>query len=175
MVYDLNYMAEMPITAQAPTPGRVRQIAPPPDVRALSTLAHIDYADAFLVDVGSVTQRTAEQWSRAVLEGAPGSVRRRLQSGWTAIGLKLDGAPSDQLVLGWKIRHNTPELVLLGADSRIGMPGQLLFTHRGNRLLFATFVQHENPAARAVWAGVEPVHVRVVRDVLQRVSRRCRP
>ena len=34
------------------TPGRVRQVAVPPAARTLSTLAHIDYEDAFLVETG---------------------------------------------------------------------------------------------------------------------------
>jgi hypothetical protein len=163
------------ITPQAPAPSRVRQVAVPPAVRALSTLSHVDYADAFLVDVGPTRERTAEQWSRAVMEDAPITVRRTLQSGWTGIGLKLAGKPSDRFVLGWEIRRNVPELVLLGADSRIGMSGELLFKREQDTLLFATFVQHDNHAARALWAGVEPVHVPVVRRVLEHASRRCNP
>jgi hypothetical protein len=45
---------------------------------------------------------------------------------------------------------------------------------RRRTLLFATFVQHEYAVARAVWAGVEPLHRRVVRDVLEQAGRRIR-
>jgi sirohydrochlorin ferrochelatase len=76
-------------------------------------------------------------------------------------------------VLGWEIRRITPQFVLLGADSRIGMPGELLFKRQRHTMLSATFVQHDNDAARAV--GVEPVHVSLVRRHLEQASRRCSP
>jgi hypothetical protein len=106
-----------------PGPGTVRQVAVPPDARALSTLSHIDYEDAFLVDVPT-REWTAEQFARAILDDAPISIRRAL------------------------------------------MTGELLFKRQQHTLLFATFVQQDNHLARATWAGVEPVHVQVVRYVL---------
>jgi hypothetical protein len=39
-------------------PGTVRQVALPPAARALSTLSHIDYEDAFLVEIGPAQDRT---------------------------------------------------------------------------------------------------------------------
>lgn len=84
------------------------------------------------------------------------------------LGLKLgsDG------VLGWEVRRSTPDHVLVGADSRIGMPAELLLERRQDALLFCTFVRHANLIARAVWAGVEPVHRPVVRHVLEDAARR---
>jgi hypothetical protein len=151
---------------------RVRQVAVPPAARALGTLSHIDYADAFLAEILPAPDRTPEQWARAILEDAPISVRTRLLAGWSAIGLKLDVGRSGRSVLGWEVRRSTPEFVLLGADSRIGMPGELLFGLQQHVLLFATFVEFTNPLARAVWAVVEPVHIPVVRSVLERASTR---
>jgi hypothetical protein len=150
----------------------VRQVEVPPEARALSTLAHIDYADTFLVDVGATEERSGEQWARAVLEDASVTTRGQLLSGWSAIGLKLSPGRSDDFVLGWELRRSTPEFALLGADSRIGMRGELLFQRRQEALLFATFVQQDNPVARMVWAGVEPVHVPVVRRVLEQARMR---
>jgi hypothetical protein len=54
------------------------------------------------------------------------------------------------------------------------MPAELLLKRQQDTLLFSTFVQHENPIARAVWAGVEPGHRPVVRHVLEQGSRRIR-
>jgi hypothetical protein len=149
----------------------VRQVTMPPDARALSTLSRIDYADAFLVDVPG-HERTAKQWARAALEDAPLATRRMLQSGWLSLGLKLGGSGSERFVLGWELQRSTSDVVLLGAGSRIGMPAQLLFKCREDALLFATFVQQDNPLARATWAGVEHVHVRVVRRLLEQARRR---
>lgn len=153
----------------------VRQVAVPPTARALSTLSHIDYEDAFLLETGPTQYRPAEQWARAILEDSPRTVRSGLLAGWSTIGLKVGTNRSGRSVLGWDVRRNSPEFVLLGADSRIGMPGELLVKRGRDTLLFATFVQHDNLAARALWAAVEPVHVRVVRDLLEQASNRLAP
>jgi len=150
----------------------VRQVAVPPAARARSALAHVDYADAFVVDLSAAQSRTAEEWARAIVEGAPPGVQRQLRSGWAALGLKLGPSRSDRFVLGWEVRRSTPELVLLGAGSRIGMPAELHFERRQRSLLFATFVQHDNPIARAVWAATEPVHVPIVRRLLEQAGKR---
>jgi len=159
----------------ADTRAAVRQIAVPAEARALSTLPGIDYEDAFAVDVGPPQRRTAEQWARTMLELAPADERRSLLTGWSAIGLKVSGRRSGQHVLGWQIRRSTPDYVLLGADSRIGLPGQLLFQRQADRLLFCTFVQQANPVARTVWAAIEAAHVKTVRRLLEQGSQRCRP
>jgi hypothetical protein len=155
--------------------ARVCQVEVPLEVRALSTLSRIDYEDAFLVDVGPVSERTAEQWARAVVEEAPASVRRKLQSGWMALGVELGAGAPDRSVLGWPIRHSTPEVVILGARSPIGMEGELLFRRHKRRLLFATFIQHDRDAGRAAWATIEPMHAPLVRHILEEASRRCSP
>ena len=151
----------------------VRQVDLPLSARALSTLPRIDYSDAFLFDAGSTRDESAEDLIREVLQGAPVAVRTQLLSGWSAIGLKVR-IGSERSVLGWEIRKAAPDHVLLGADSRIGMPGELLLKKEDGALLFATFVEQRNLLARAVWAVTEPAHVRVVRDILAQASLRLR-
>ena len=153
--------------------GGVRQIEVPPEVPALSTLTRIDYADAFLVDVGPTRDAGVEHWAREIMAGAPAITRTQLLSGWRAIGLKV-GRSSGPSLLGWAVRRSAPDHLLLGADSRIDMPGELLFKNDGGAVLFATFVHHGNLAARGLWAVVEPVHVRMVRDIMSDASRRLR-
>jgi hypothetical protein len=150
----------------------VRQVAVPPAARALSTLSHIDYEDAFLVD--RAQNRTAEQWARAILEDAPIAMRSALWWGWSALGLKLGSPWSDRSVLGWELRKSTPEHVLLGARSRLGMPAELLVKRGRHKFLFATFVQKETQIARAVWAGIDPVHRPILRYALEQAGRRER-
>jgi hypothetical protein len=161
------------------TAGRVRQVTVAPAARTLSTLSHVDYEDAFLVETGPAQDRTGEQWARAILEDAPIIMRSALLWGWFALGLQLGSTRSDGLVLGWEMRRSTPDFVLLGASSRLGLSAELLFERQQHTLLYATFVQQENHIARAVWAGVEPVHRQVVRYVLEQAScserRRCQP
>src|SRR5947208_422016 len=93
----------------------VRQVDVPPAARQLSTLSHIDYEDAFVVDVVATAERTPEQWARAALEDAPSSTRGALLAGWSSIGLKLDRTRSSRSVLGWRVRASFPDFVLLGA------------------------------------------------------------
>jgi hypothetical protein len=72
------------------------------------------------------------------------------------------------------VRRSTPDSVLLAARSRLGLSAELVFERRQQTLLFATLVQKENQIARAVWAGVEPVHRPVVRYLLEQASYRER-
>jgi hypothetical protein len=149
---------------------KVRQIGVPPTARALSMLSGVDYADAFLVEVDTLSP--PEQCASALLDGAPLSVRANLQLGWAAIGLKPAIGRSAGSILGWRIRVSTPEYVLLGRDSLIGMPGELLLKREGDALLFCTFVQHNNAIARAVWASIQSAHLRIVPDLLEQATRR---
>jgi hypothetical protein len=112
--------------------------------------------------------------ARAILEDAPIIMRRALRWGWFALGLQLGPTRSDRFVLDWELWRSTPDFALLAASSRLGLPAELLGKRQQQALLVATFVQLESPIARAVWAGVEPVHRRVVRYVLERGGRRIR-
>jgi len=148
----------------------VRQITPTSATREPNWLGRIDYADAFTVDVDDPRQRTAEQWMRAMLEQAPWSMRLRLVAAWSALGLKL-GLPGPNRILGWEVRCSEPDFVLLGADSRIGMPGQLLLRREHGRLLFATLVRHDNALVRTLWQSVVASHVDTVAVLLTRLAR----
>src|ERR1700742_1137373 len=139
-------------TDRAGTPSRVSQVPLPPDARRLSTLSRVDYEDAFIVDAAG--RRTAEQWARAVFNDAPVAVRARLVSGWTGLGLKLARPSSASRVLGWKVRHNSPNVMLLAADSILGLQAELLFRTEPRGVLFATMIQQNNAAARALWARI---------------------
>lgn len=150
---------------------RVRKIAPPAANRKLSMLGRIDYEDAFVVDVDEPRTYDAEHWLRAILEKAPAHVRFRLLSGWTSIGLKVRVTGS-QTLLGWQIRARDADVVLLGADSHIGMPGELLLQRLEHQLLFSTFVRQDNSIARALWASIEGTHVRTVGSLLDQAARR---
>ncbi len=169
--------AHIPCDALAPAAeriGGVRKIEVPPAARRLSTLDGIDHEDAYLVRVGRSTDRTAEQWARAIFDDAPSPLRLRLWSGWIMLGLRLAAPGSPGHILGWEIRKNTADFILLGARSRVGMPAELLIKRQGDAVLFDTFVQQQNPRARAVWAGIHPTHRLVVPSILEQFDRRVR-
>jgi hypothetical protein len=71
-------------------------------------------------------------------------VRSALRWGWFALGLQLGPTRSDRLVLGWEPRRSSPNVALLSASSRLGLPAELLFKRQQQALLFATFAQQEN-------------------------------
>jgi hypothetical protein len=73
----------------------VPQVPMPTHARTLSSLRP-DYEDCFVVGVGHNRERTAEEWARAVLEGAPLEVRR----GWRLLGLRLGPLRGADRVLG---------------------------------------------------------------------------
>ena len=157
----------------ATTTTSVREIPAPQDARDLSTLSRIDYDDCFLAPVGSAAyENTAEEWARAMIEGAPRTTRESLIRGWRMIGLRNGPADAPDRVLGWEIRRNEPDVVLLGARSWIGMAGELLFKREPEGLLFATFISQGNPAARLMWAPIGPNHRRIVADLLERAAAR---
>src|SRR5260221_12254119 len=136
--------------------GTVRQVTLPPAARALSTLSHVDYEDAFLVETGPAQDRTGEQWARAILEDAPISTRNALSRGWSALGLRLGSTQSDRFVLGREGRRSTPDVALLGASGRLGLRGEPLFRPPQPTLLFATFAHVGDPIPCALWARITP-------------------
>jgi hypothetical protein len=172
--------ADMTATMSGPAqkavpPARVRKIAVPADIRALTTLSRIDYADSFVIDFDPQPGRTAEQWARAVVEATPLSIRARLVCGWTALGIRLGPPWSPRRVLGWEVRRSNPDFALLGAGSLLGLAGELVFRREPDGLLFATLVQQNNRLVRALWAAVEPTHCDVVRSLLEHAARRDAP
>ncbi len=151
---------ESTVTA-APLPGWVREA---------TELDRIDYCDCFLVQ--STAARGAEEWARDVLEGAPARLRRRLPRAWSLLGLRHGSTRSPRHVLGWPIRLNTSDLVVLSARSRIGMPAELVFARDGNGWLFATLIQHDNRVVAAMWRTIADSHRRVVRYLLRSAAGR---
>ena len=149
---------------------RARQVPVPPEVRALSSLAPVDYEDAFVIEIATAQEWTAEQWAREILEGTPLRLRATLVASWLALGLKLGSPWSARNLLGWPVRRSTPDVVLLGAGSWIGMPGEIYLKREERALYLGTFVRHENRLARELWARVTPGHQRTVRHVLDRAG-----
>ena len=160
------------MSQETSTAQGVRAVAVPPAARAISTLSHVDYEDAFVIDLGPAQDWTAEQWARAILEDTSPAMRRLLATAWFALRLELGPTPSDHFVLGLEIQSRTADRVLLGVSSRFGMRGELLFDRQQQTLFYATFVEQKSRVARAVWAAMAPVHRWAVRYLMQQASRR---
>ena len=158
-------------------PRTVRQVAVPPDARALSTLARVDYEDAF--ESGCRPDQTPEQVAKAVLTAAPEVLRTGLLTLLRTFGIAgggqggSDGRSDNRSIVGWEVRRSTPEFALLATGSRIGLSAELLFKPEEESLLWATFVQLDNHLSRAVWTGLAPVHRQVVPYLLRRNASRA--
>ena len=76
---------------------QVSQIDPPADIRALSTLPAIDYADSFTVTGGPAGEYSPEQWAHAALSQAPRPVRPRV-------------SPSHQRIVASLLAHGARRL-----------------------------------------------------------------
>ena len=166
----------MPVADSSSTePAGVRQIDPPPDLLDRTTLVDVHYQDCFIVDLGqALSARSAEQWARAVFEDAPASTRNTLVNGWPLLGLRLGPLTSDEHVLGWRIRANSPDQVLLFADGSPDMVAELLIERRRDTLRFASFIALLSPSAHEIWVDVAPRHERTVRELLDEMWQRTK-
>ena len=160
----------MTATRLSPAKTAVTQISLPADARALSTLARVDYEDAFIVERAG--DRAPREWVRAVIDDAPSRVRGRLYTGWLSLGLRLGPPWSSHRVLGWRVARSEPGWLLLSARSWLGFRGELLFRSEPDGLLFATLIELSNPFARSVWARVTDTHQQVVRSLLPHAADR---
>jgi hypothetical protein len=156
----------------------VREVEVPAGALALSTLPWVDYRDGFRLELPSGPELSGEEWAREMLDGASPETRRSLRRGWPLLGLKMAPHGAEGAILGWRLRHSGPDYALLGADSRIGMPAELLFRTEPGGFFFATLIQQRNPFVHALWAPIGRPHRRVVpaliRHAAARVSARPR-
>jgi hypothetical protein len=150
----------------------VREVEVPAASLALSTLPRVDYRDGFRLDLPAGPELSGEAWAREMLEGASPETRRSLRRSWPLIGLKMAPHGEEGAILGWRLRHSGADYALLGAESRIGMPAELLFRPEPDGLFFATLIQQRNPLVHALWAPIGPSHRRVVPALMRRAAAR---
>jgi hypothetical protein len=110
--------------------------------------------------------------ARATWEGAPRAVRWFLLTGWLAgLGLRLGPRPSPDHVLGWAIESATPAEIVLEARSWL-IEGRNRVRVEGTRVRCTTDVRYERRLGRAVWALAVPIHLRMIRYLLERAAGR---
>ena len=130
-----------------------------------------DYADAFEVRAPEQDDRTAEQWIRSGLEGAPGWMRRLiLVVHRHVLGFRLGPLNGPDHVLGWPIVASEPVEVRLEASSRL-----LRGVFVGRRVdpssrRLTTLLFFARPEARVLWAIVGPLHRRIAPYLLARAA-----
>ncbi|HEX4305931.1 MAG TPA: hypothetical protein VHZ54_07850 [Solirubrobacterales bacterium] len=151
---------------------KVAEVEVPASAPALSTLPRVDYRDGFRLEFPGGPRLSGEEWAREMLEGASPETRRSLRRGWPLLGLKMAPPGATGAILGWRLRHSGSDYALLGADSRIGMPAELLLLPEPGGLFFATLIQQRNPLAHALWAPIGRPHRRVVPALMRHAAAR---
>lgn len=145
---------------------RAHRVELPEHIRVLDTLADPDYTWACAVTAQSQDERTAQEWARAVFEGAPRPVQWFLVTGWVGF-LRLRPGPrrSPSLIFGWKILSATPTTATLTINAA-AFSTHLVVDVQQSRVVHATFLRYERRRARFLWAMTEPIHRLTIRYLL---------
>jgi hypothetical protein len=145
--------------------------ARPADPHDPGVLTEPDYLDATEWPGGDPA-RTAEDWARAVFEGAPGPVRTVLRLGWRwGLQLRLGPFPAAGHILGWPILESGPDRLVLGVRSAVLGPCRLVVEVDPDRMLLSTAIRYGHRFSRPVWTVVGPVHRVVTRLLVTRAGR----
>ncbi|MGI8679422.1 MAG: DUF2867 domain-containing protein [Jatrophihabitans sp.] len=130
-------------------------------------LAPAGYTDLRVESAPGAADRSAIDWARAILEGAPAALRAGLTPGWAALRLGLASRHAPDHVLGWPVVVDTPAEVVLGAHSKLGLDARLSIRIDDDTVQFATAIRFLSRGGRTVWTGVAPLHRLIVGQLLR--------
>jgi hypothetical protein len=123
-----------------------------------AVLTGAGYSSAFATTPVDGDRRTAEQWGRAMFEGAPLVVRWAVQLGWRFVmGFRLGPRFSPGHVLGWTVESTAPDALVLGVSSPRATARKVVRVEPAG-VTATTFVRFDRPSGRVVWAAITPVH-----------------
>jgi hypothetical protein len=140
----------------------------PESIRSLDTLASPDYVDLCTVTTSEATDKSPEEWARAVLEDTP--LGRSAPTLWRRLGLRLGPQHSPDHVQGWKIAARGDNWIRLETASSLITSHAVLHVDDG-QLSLALFVRYDQPLAARVWPPVSDMHRRAVPDMLRQALR----
>jgi hypothetical protein len=148
----------------------------PESVRALSSLADIDYVDQFTLATDAAAYATPEQWARAMFGDVPSVAEQLIWRG--ILGLRLGRGRSPATVGGWQIAERGADWIRLEAASWF-LTCNLLVQVTDGRVSLGTCVRYDRRLGHVVWPPLSAVHRRLVpgllRDAAARIRRRCPP
>jgi hypothetical protein len=140
---------------------------------AHAVLPRADYSDSFRVP--SRGSFTAEEWARAAFEPTPGQTFAAQQRVWRAVlQLRFGPVASPDHVAGWAILDNDPGRLVLAARSW-HLDARLVFEAEPDAAQVTTLVRYRNPAGRAAWAPIAPLHRHAVPGILDAARSRLTP
>ena len=141
----------------------------PGAIRSLSTLASPDYVDLFTAWTSESTDRSPEQWARAVLEEAPLS-RRNARLLWRLMGLRLGPRLSPDHVQGWRIAAHGDNWIRVETASWY-MTAQAVCLVEEGQVSISLSLHYDHAVAVLVWALVSGPHQRAVPAMLSQAVR----
>lgn len=150
--------------------SRVKRVPVPDHLRELTELNRVDYQDAF--GLRTSTQLTPEQWMRLFLEGAPSWFIRPWVGALTAVGARFAPHGARDQVLGWEIRHNSSQAIVVGLDVAIGLTARLIALTPPGHTVVGTQLRLDTAIARALWVVIGPGHRAAVEYLLDRAATR---
>jgi hypothetical protein len=129
----------------------------PEAIRCLDTLASPDYVDLFTASTSGATDKSPEEWARAMLEDTP--TGRSAPLLWRRLGLRLGPMPSPDHVQGWKIADRGDGWIRIEATSWFMTAHAVLQVDEG-QVSIALFVRYDQPIAAVIWPPVSVMHRR---------------
>jgi hypothetical protein len=156
--------------------GRVRRVEVPRSLAARTRRdgRNDEYASAFALALGDAAAlRPAEQWARAVFEGAPPLLRRVVLFGWRVfLRLRLQPLDAADQVLGWRLERGAAgaDTVTLAAASPL-LRAENIAAVDGSVVLWVTVVHFEGRTGRLLWTLASPLHHVVIPYLLRRAGR----
>lgn len=135
------------------------------EVRCLSTLSRVDFADLHTLRTAAAGRGSPEDWARAILERAPRS-RHSPYGFWRLLGLRLGPRSSPDHVQGWRVAARGADWIRLEAASWY-MTAEALVRVSEDEVCVSLFLRHDRPIAAMIWAPVSPLHRRGVPVMLR--------
>jgi Protein of unknown function (DUF2867) len=133
----------------------------PESIRALSSLADIDYADLFTLP--TATNATPERWARAMFGDVPTFAEQFIWRG--LLGLRLNRERSPDNVAGWRIAERADDWIRLEAASWF-LTCNLVVRAADGKVSLVTFLRYDRRLGHSLWPALSAVHRRLVPGVL---------
>ena len=153
----------------SPDPSTVVGLGNVPEgIRSLGAMDSPDYVDLSTVTTVGASDKSPEEWARAVLEETP--TGRSAPFLWRALGLRLGPPNSPGYVQGWKIADRGDDWVRIEVASSF-MTGHAVVQVDDRQLSLALFVRYDQPIAAFVWPPVSVMHRRAMPALLRQALR----
>jgi hypothetical protein len=144
----------------------------PREIGRLATLEGVDYADCVVATTSDATERTPEEWARAVMEDTP--TGRSAPALWRLIGLRLGPMPSPDHVQGWRIADRGDDWIRAETAAWY-MTAQAVVRVAQDQVSLALFLRFDRAVAGVIWLPVGVLHRRGVPAMLRQAVRAHRP